>query len=340
MTTASKTQGRTVPTTTPHEVTYLEAISEALDEEMARDERVFLMGEDIGPYGGAFRITEGFQKRYGEWRVLDTPLSESGFVGAAIGAAMMGMRPVVEMQFADFISCAFDQITNFAAKSRYRWGAGVPMVIRGPSGGGVHGGPFHSQNPEMHYVHTPGIKVVAPSTAYDAKGLIKAAIRDEDPVLYLEHKFLYRRIKEELPQEDYVVPIGKAAIRRQGRDLTVLTYGAMVHIALEAAAVLEKEGIDLEVLDLRSLLPLDEEAILESVKKNNKVFILHEDTRTGGIAGELTAIINEKAFEYLDGPVLRITAPDTPVPYSPPLEEFFLPKVTDVLSMARKLHSY
>jgi 2-oxoisovalerate dehydrogenase E1 component beta subunit len=252
----------------------------------------------------------------------------------------MGLRPIAEMQFIDFISCAFDQITNFAAKSRYRWGAGVPMVIRGPSGGGVHGGPFHSQNPEMHYVHTPGIKVVAPSTAYDAKGLIKAAIRDEDPVLYLEHKFLYRRIKEELPAEDYVVPIGKAAIRRSGRDLTVLTYGAMVYIALEAAAVLEKEGIDLEVLDLRSLLPLDEDSILESVKKNNKVFILHEDTRTGGIAGELTAIINEKAFEYLDGPVLRITAPDTPVPYSPPLEEFFLPKVTDVLSMARKLHSY
>jgi pyruvate/2-oxoglutarate/acetoin dehydrogenase E1 component len=320
--------------------TYLEAIRQGIWEEMERDDRVFILGEDVGIYGGAFKVTEGMLDRFGADRVLDTPISESAIVGAAIGAAYMGLRPIAEMQFIDFISCAFDQITNFAAKSRYRWGAGVPMVIRGPSGGGVHGGPFHSQNPEMHYVHTPGIKVVAPSTAYDAKGLIKAAIRDEDPVLYLEHKFLYRRIKEELPQEDYVVPIGKAAIRRQGRDLTVLTYGAMVHIALEAAAVLEKEGIDLEVLDLRSLLPLDEEAILESVKKNNKVFILHEDTRTGGIAGELTAIINEKAFEYLDGPVLRITAPDTPVPYSPPLEEFFLPKVTDVLSMARKLHSY
>jgi 2-oxoisovalerate dehydrogenase E1 component beta subunit len=318
----------------------LEAIRQGIWEEMERDERVFILGEDVGIYGGAFKVTEGMLDRFGADRVLDTPISESAIVGAAIGAAYMGLRPIAEMQFIDFISCAFDQITNFAAKSRYRWGAGVPLVIRGPSGGGVHGGPFHSQNPEMHYVHTPGIKVVAPSTAYDAKGLIKAAIRDEDPVLYLEHKFLYRRIKEELPQDDYVVPIGKAAIRRQGRDLTVLTYGAMVYIALEAAAVLEKEGIDLEVLDLRSLLPLDEDAILESVKKNNKVFILHEDTRTGGIAGELTAIINEKAFEYLDGPVLRITAPDTPVPYSPPLEEFFLPKVTDVLSMARKLHSY
>ena len=320
--------------------TYLEAIRQGIWEEMERDDRVFILGEDVGIYGGAFKVTEGMLERFGADRVLDTPISESAIVGAAIGAAYMGLRPIAEMQFIDFISCAFDQITNFAAKSRYRWGAGVPMVIRGPSGGGVHGGPFHSQNPEMHYVHTPGIKVVAPSTAYDAKGLIKAAIRDEDPVLYLEHKFLYRRIKEELPQEDYVVPIGKAAIRRQGRDLTVLTYGAMVYIALDAAAVLEKEGIDLEVLDLRSLLPLDEESILESVKKNNKVFILHEDTRTGGIAGELTAIINEKAFEYLDGPVLRITAPDTPVPYSPPLEEFFLPKVTDVLNMARKLHSY
>jgi len=244
------------------------------------------------------------------------------------------------MQFIDFISCAFDQITNFAAKSRYRWGAGVPMVIRGPSGGGVHGGPFHSQNPEMYFVHTPGLKVVAPSTAYDAKGLIKAAIRDEDPVIYLEHKFLYRRVKEELPQDDYTVPIGKAVIRRPGRDLVVLTYGAMVYIAMEAASELVKEGIDLEVIDLRSLLPLDKETILESVRRNNKVFVLHEDTRTGGIAGEIAAVICEEAFEYLDGPVLRVTALDTPVPYSPPLEEFFLPKVPDVLKTARMLASY
>jgi len=320
--------------------TYLEAIRQGIWEEMERDERVFILGEDVGIYGGAFKVTEGMMERFGAHRVIDTPISESAIVGAAIGAAYMGLRPIAEMQFIDFISCAFDQITNFAAKSRYRWGAGVPMVIRGPSGGGVHGGPFHSQNPEMYFVHTPGLKVVAPSTAYDAKGLIKAAIRDEDPVIYLEHKFLYRRVKEELPQDDYTVPIGKAVIRRPGRDLVVLTYGAMVYIAMEAASELVKEGIDLEVIDLRSLLPLDKETILESVKRNNKVFVLHEDTRTGGIAGEIAAVICEEAFEYLDGPVLRITGLDTPVPYSPPLEEFFLPKVPDVLKTARMLASY
>ncbi len=322
------------------QATYLEAIRQGIWEEMERDERVFILGEDVGRYGGAFKVTDGMLERFGAERVFDTPISESAIVGAAIGATYMGFRPVVEMQFIDFISCAFDQITNFAAKSRYRWNAGVPMVIRGPSGGGVHGGPFHSQNPEMHYVHTPGLKVVAPSTAYDAKGLIKAAIRDEDPVLYLEHKFLYRRIKEELPGPEVVVPIGKAAIRRQGRDITVVTYGAMVHVALEAAQELAKEGIDLEVIDLRSLLPMDEETVLESVKRNSKVFILHEDTRTGGIAGEITSVICEEVFEYLDGPVLRVTAPDTPVPYSPPLEEYFLPKVSDVLNTARKLAAY
>jgi len=320
--------------------TYLEAIRQGIWEEMERDERVFILGEDVGIYGGAFKVTEGMLERFGAHRVIDTPISESAIVGAAIGAAYMGLRPIAEMQFIDFISCAFDQITNFAAKSRYRWGAGVPMVIRGPSGGGVHGGPFHSQNPEMYFVHTPGLKVVAPSTAYDAKGLIKAAIRDEDPVIYLEHKFLYRRVKEELPQDDYTVPIGKAVIRRPGRDLVVLTYGAMVYIAMEAASELVKEGIDLEVIDLRSLLPLDKETILESVRRNNKVFVLHEDTRTGGIAGEIAAVICEEAFEYLDGPVLRVTALDTPVPYSPPLEEFFLPKVSDVLKTARMLASY
>ena len=320
--------------------TYLEAIRQGIWEEMERDERVFILGEDVGIYGGAFKVTEGMLERFGAHRVIDTPISESAIVGAAIGAAYMGLRPIAEMQFIDFISCAFDQITNFAAKSRYRWGAGVPMVIRGPSGGGVHGGPFHSQNPEMYFVHTPGLKVVAPSTAYDAKGLIKADIRDEDPVIYLEHKFLYRRVKEELPQDDYTVPIGKAVIRRPGRDLVVLTYGAMVYIAMEAASELVKEGIDLEVIDLRSLLPLDKETILESVRRNNKVFVLHEDTRTGGIAGEIAAVICEEAFEYLDGPVLRVTALDTPVPYSPPLEEFFLPKVPDVLKTARMLASY
>ncbi len=307
---------------------------------MERDQRVFVLGEDVGTYGGAFKVTAGMLERFGPDRVIDTPICESAIVGAAVGAAYMGLRPIAEMQFIDFISCAFDQIVNCAAKSRYRWGAGVPIVIRGPSGGGVHGGPFHSQNPEMYFMHVPGLKIVAPSTAYDAKGLIKAAIRDEDPVIYLEHKFLYRRIKENLPAADYTVPIGKAAMRRRGGDLTVLTYGAMVYVALDAANELLKEGIDLEVIDLRSLLPLDKQAILESVRRTNKVFVLHEDTRTGGIAGEIAAIINEEAFEYLAGPVLRVTAPDTPVPFSPPLEEFFLPKVSDVLSTARKLASY
>jgi pyruvate/2-oxoglutarate/acetoin dehydrogenase E1 component len=321
-------------------VTYLEAIRQGIWEEMERDSSVFVLGEDVGIYGGAFKLTEGMLERFGEDRVVDTPISESAIVGAAIGAALMGMRPIAEMQFADFISCAFDQITNFAAKCRYRWGAGVPMVIRGPSGGGIHGGPYHSQNPEMHYVHTPGLKVVAPSTVYDAKGLIKAAIRDEDPVVYFEHKFLYRRLKEELPEGDWTVPIGKADIKRVGSDISVITYGAMVHLALEAAATLANDGIELEVLDLRTLVPLDKERVLDSVKKTNKVILLHEDVRTGGIAGELAAIIAEEAFEYLDGPIMRITAPDTPVPYSPPLEEFFLPKTSDIIRVARQLAAY
>lgn len=321
-------------------VTYLEAIRQGIWEEMERDSSVFVLGEDVGLYGGAFKVTEGMLKRFGEDRVVDTPISESAIVGAAIGAALMGMRPIAEMQFADFISCAFDQITNFAAKCRYRWGAGVPMVIRGPSGGGIHGGPYHSQNPEMHYVHTPGLKVVAPSTVYDAKGLIKAAIRDEDPVVYFEHKFLYRRLKDELPEGDWTVPIGKADIKRAGSDISVITYGAMVHLALEAAATLANDGIELEVVDLRTLVPLDKERVLDSVKKTSKVILLHEDVRTGGIAGELAAIIAEEAFEYLDGPIMRITAPDTPVPYSPPLEEFFLPKTSDIIRVARQLAAY
>jgi 2-oxoisovalerate dehydrogenase E1 component beta subunit len=320
--------------------TYVEAIREGIQEEMARDESVFVLGEDVGVYGGAFKVTAGLIEEFGEDRVIDTPISESAIVGAAIGAAMMGMRPIAEMQFADFISCAFDQITNFAAKCRYRWGAGVPIVVRGPSGGGVHGGPFHSQNPEMYFVHTPGLKVVCPATAYDAKGLMKAAIRDPDPVIFFEHKFLYRRIKEELPDEDYTVPIGKAAIRRSGSDVSVITYGAMVFLALDAAKELEKEGIDVEVVDLRSLLPYDKETVLESVKRTNKVILLHEDTRTGGFSGELAATISEEAFDHLDGPIRRITAPDSPVPYSPPLEEFFLPKVSDIVRVARELNAY
>ncbi len=320
--------------------TYVDAIRQGIFEEMERDDNVFVFGEDVGIYGGAFKVTAGLLERFGETRVIDTPISESAIVGAAIGAAMMGLRPIAEMQFADFISCAFDQITNFAAKCRYRWNAGVPLVVRAPSGGGIHGGPFHSQNPEMHFVHTPGLKVVCPATAYDAKGLLKAAVRDPDPVIYFEHKYLYRRIKEELPSEEYIVPIGKAALRRHGSNMSVITYGAMVYVALDAAKELEKEGIDLEVLDLRSLLPFDREAVLETVKHTSKVILLHEDTRIGGFAGELAALISEEAFDYLDGPIRRITAPDTPVPFSPPMEEFFLPKVSDVVRVARELHAY
>ena len=321
-------------------LTYVEAIRQGIWEEMERDPSVFLLGEDIGAYGGAFKVTAGMLERFGEDRVIDTPISESAIVGAAIGAALMGMRPVVEMQFMDFIACGFDQIVNMAAKLHYRWGPAVPIVIRGPSGAGVHGGPYHSQSNEMWFVHTPGLKVVAPATPYDAKGLVKAAIRDDNPVIFFEHKFLYRRIKEEVPEQDYVVPIGKAAVRREGTDIAVITYGAMVWTALDAARELEKEGLSLEVVDLRSLLPYDEEAVLASVRKCGKVILLHEDTRTGGMAGELAALIAEKAFEDLDGPIIRVTAPDTPVPFSPPLEEYFLPNAQKLAEAARKLASY
>jgi 2-oxoisovalerate dehydrogenase E1 component beta subunit len=331
-----------MPTATEpaRERTYLEAIREALGEEMARDERVFLLGEDIGVYGGAFQATDGLQARFGEERVLDTPLSETAIVGAAVGAAMMGMRPVAEMQFADFISCAFDILTNFAAKSRYRTGVGVPLVVRGPSGGGVHGGPFHSQNPEAYFAHTPGLKIVQPSTPHDAKGLLKAAIRDEDPVIFFEHKYLYRRVREVLPEEDYIVPIGKAAVRRTGRDLSILTYGAMVWTALDAARTLESEGIDTEILDLRTLFPLDEETILASVAKTNRALILHEATRTGGIGAEIAAVLSERCFEYLDAPLVRVTAPDTPVPFAPEMEAFFRPNAEKVCRAARALVAY
>ncbi len=321
-------------------ITYLEAIRQALFDEMARDERVFVMGEDVGAYGGAFKVTEGLIDRYGDERVIDTPISEITIVGSAIGASYMGMRPVCEIQFIDFIGCCFDMLTNFAATSRYRNGAGVPIVVRGPCGGGVSGGPFHSLNPEAYFLNTPGLKMVEPSTAYDAKGLLKAAIRDDDPVLYFEHKYLYRRIKDEVPDDDYVVPLGKAAIRREGSDLSIVTFGAMVYTALDAAAMLASDGIEVEVLDLRSLAPLDREAILESVAKTSRVVLLHEATRTGGIGGELAAIIAEEAFEYLDAPVVRVASVDAPVPYAPPLEAAFLPTVDKVVAAARKLVKY
>jgi 2-oxoisovalerate dehydrogenase E1 component beta subunit len=321
-------------------LTYLEAIRQGIWEEMERDDSVFLLGEDIGVYGGAFKVTAGMLEKFGADRVIDTPISESAIVGAAVGAALVGMRPVVEMQFMDFIACGFDQIVNMAAKIHYRWGPAVPMVIRGPSGAGVHGGPYHSQSNEMWFVHTPGLKVVMPSTAYDAKGLIKASIRDDNPVIFYEHKFLYRRIKDEVPESDYVVPLGKARVAREGTDLTVITYGAMVWTAIEAATELEKEGISVEVVDLRTLLPYDEDAVLASVRKCSKVLLLHEDTRTGGMAGELAALIGEKAFQDLDGPIVRVTAPDTPVPFAPPLEEYFLPNAKKVAEAARKLAAY
>ncbi len=322
------------------QVTMLEAIRQAIFEEMDRDPAVVAVGEDIGVYGGAFKVTEGLLAKFGPDRVMDAPIAETGIVGAACGMSFLGLRPVVEMQFIDFIACCFNQVTNFVAKSHYLWDAPVPIVIRGPSGGGVHGGPFHSANPEMYFVHTPGLKVVYPSTAYDAKGLLKSAIRDNNPVLFFEHKYLYRRIKEDLPAEDYTVPLGKAIVRREGRHLTILSYAALMHTSLEAAEELAKEGIEAEVVDLRTLLPLDRETIITSVKKTNRLLVVHEDTRTGGIAGEIAAIVCEEAFDDLDAPIARVTALDTPVPYSPPLEERFLPQRNDIVAAARKLAKY
>jgi 2-oxoisovalerate dehydrogenase E1 component beta subunit len=321
-------------------VTYLEAIRQGLWEEMERDPRVFVMGEDVGIYGGAFKVTEGFVHRFGPERVVDTPISEMAIASACYGSSLTGMRPVGEFQFMDFITSAHSQIVQILAKSNWRWGAPAPLVLRGPSGGGVSGGPYHSQNNEMVYVHTPGLKVVAPATAADAKGLIKAAVRDNNPVLYFEHKFLYRRVKQDVPEGDHIVEIGKARLDRAGRDVSVITYGAMLYVAQDAADILAKEGIELEILDLRTLLPLDREAIKATVEKTNRVIILHEDTKTGGIAGEIAAIINEEAFDSLDAPITRITSADSPVPFSPPLEKAFLPKVEDVVREARRLKAY
>lgn len=323
------------------EITYLEAIREALDEEMARDPNVFLLGEDIGAFGGAFKVTDGLFEKYGASRVVDSPISEIAIVGAAAGAGHMGMRPVVEMQFIDFVANAYDMLTNYVATARYRAFLPCPMVVRGPSGGYVRGGPFHSQNPEAGFLHTPGLKVVYPATAEDAKGLMKAAIRDEDCVLFFEHKYLYRRIKGTMPAGDHVVPIGSARIARAGTDVSIITYAATVWKALEAAERLEKEdGLSVEVLDLRTLAPLDDEAIFATVRRTNRVLIVHEDTRTGGIAGELTARINESCFAYLDAPVLRVTAHDVPLPYAPALEDFVLPQSDDIVLAVRRLAAW
>jgi 2-oxoisovalerate dehydrogenase E1 component beta subunit len=322
------------------QLTYLEAIRQGIWEEMERDPSVFCLGEDIGIYGGAFKVTDGFIDRFGPERVIDTPIAESAIVGAAFGASLTGMRPVAEFQFMDFIGCAFNQISNMVAKTHYLWGAPAPLVLRGPSGGYVHGGPFHSQNPEMWFVHNPGLKVICPATPYDAKGLIKAAIRDNNPCVFFEHKYLYRRIKEEVPADDYIVPIGKARVAREGKDLSIITYAAMVHTALEAAEVLKNDGIDLEILDLRTVSPLDREAIAQTVKKTNKVMILHEHSRTGGLAGEIAAIINEEVFDDLDGPIIRIAGLDSAIPFSPPQEHHYLPKLEDVVRESRRLKAY
>jgi 2-oxoisovalerate dehydrogenase E1 component beta subunit len=320
------------------EMTYLQAISDGLREEMRADESVFCLGEDIGAFGGAFKITDGFIEEFGADRVWDTPLAENAIVGTAVGAAVEGMRPVCEMQFADFIACGFDQLVNVAAKMHYRQGLAVPITVRLPSGGGFSGGPFHSQNPEAWFLQSPGLKVVAPSEPDDAKGLLAAAIRDPNPVLYMEHKHLYRRAKGEVPEGRYETPLGEARTAREGRDLSVITYGAMVHTALEATDDLD--GASVEVLDLRTLYPLDREAVLASARKTSKVVVLHEATRSCGVGAEVSSLIAEEAFEDLDGPVTRLTTPDVPIPFSPPLERAVLPQVDDVKEACRELLAY
>jgi pyruvate/2-oxoglutarate/acetoin dehydrogenase E1 component len=318
-------------------LTYLQAISAALRDELRADERVLMMGEDIGVFGGAFKVTDGFIDEFGPDRVMDTPLAESGIIGTAIGAAVVGMRPVCEMQFADFISCGFDQLVNVAGKMHYRQGLAVPITVRLPSGGGFSGGPFHSQNPEAWFMHSPGIKVVAPSTAEDAKGLLHAAIRDPNPVCFMEHKYLYRRIKGEVPEGVFETPM-KARVARSGDELVVIAYGAMVHTALEATE--DIDGASIEVLDLRSLVPLDSDAILDSVARCSKVVIVDEANQMCAAGAQVAALIAEKGFEDLDGPVIRVATPDVPIPFSPPLEQAVLPSVERVKEACRDLLAY
>ena len=323
------------------QVTYIQAINQAMHEEMARDENVLLLGEDVGVLGGAFKATEGLHAKFGSERVVDTPIAESLIVGAGVGLAIHGMRPILEMQFIDFISCGFDQIVNMAATLRYRHGgqASCPIVVRGPCGAGVHGGIYHSQNPEAWFFHVPGLKVVAPATAYDAKGLLKSAIRDDDPVIYLEHKFLYRRIKEDIPDTEYLVPLGKAALRKEGRDLSVITYGSPVHAVMKAAKDMAGE-IDIEVIDLRTILPLDWKSIRASVAKTGKVLIVHEARRTGGIGGEVAARIAEELFESLDGPIVRVASKDTHNAFATSLEDYILPNQEKITEAIRNLAAY
>jgi pyruvate/2-oxoglutarate/acetoin dehydrogenase E1 component len=319
------------------ELTYLQAISDGLREEMRRDPSVLCIGEDIGAFGGAFKVTDGFLEEFGAERVLDAPLAENAIIGTAVGTAVEGLRPVCEMQFADFISCGFDQLVNVAAKLHYRQGVAVPMVVRLPSGGGFSGGPFHSQNPEAWFVQAPGLKVVAPATPEDAKGLLATAIRDPNPVCYLEHKGLYRYVKGEVPEGEHTVPFGQARIAREGSEMTVIAYGSAVHLAVQAAEELDE---DIEVVDLRSLMPLDVDAILASTRKTSKVLVAHEATQSCGVGAEVAALVSERAFEDLDAPVRRLTTPDVPIPFSPSLEQAVLPQLDDMKEACRELLAY
>ena len=323
--------------------TNIEALRDTMAEEMRRDPTIIITGEDVGPRGGVFRATQGLFDEFGPDRVIDSPLSELSIIAVGIGMALNGVRPICEIQFADFIFPAFNQIVSEAARFRYRSNGqfAVPMLIRAPYGGGISGGLFHSQSIEAFFCHVPGLYVVAPSTPYDMKGLLRAALRAPDPVLFLEHKKAYRLIKGEVPESDYVVPIGKADIKRPGRDLTVIGYGLMLHEALRAAEMVAPEGIDVEVVDLRTLALLDKETILASVKKTSKVMIVHEDNKTGGLAGEIAAIIAEEAFDYLDGPITRVCAPDVPgVPFSHPMQDFFMPNADKIAAAIRQLAAY
>jgi 2-oxoisovalerate dehydrogenase E1 component beta subunit len=322
------------------EITFLEAINQALLQEMRADETVFVIGQDVGELGGAFKATAGLHAEFGRSRVIDAPMCEYSFSGLANGAALMGLRPVVEFQFADFISTAFDPIVQFAATEHYRQGNPVPVVFRAPYGGGAHAGPFHSQSPEAWFVHTPGLKVVIPSNPYDAKGLLIAAIRDPNPVVFLEPKYHYRRQKGEVPEESYTVPIGPAALPRTGDDLSIICFGAMVSETLRSAEMLAAEGISCEIVDVRTLAPMDTDAVLASVRRTGRALVVHEARRTAGVGAEICATISEHAFESLDAPITRLTAPDTPVPYSPPLEKVYRPDAESIAVAARNLALY
>lgn len=321
-------------------MTYLEAIADALRTEMKRDESVFMIGQDIGTYGGAFKLTKGFLDEFGPKRVIDAPISESAIIGAAIGASLNGMRPVAEMQFMDFVTCGFNQLVNVAGTTAYRWGLGVPMVVRGPAGGGVGANPFHSRNSEAWFVQATGLKVVCPATPADAKGLLTASIRDNNPVIFFEHKGLYRKIKGEVPEGEYMIPLGKARVIVEGNDASIICYGSTVHMALEVAERMQKEGVSIEVVDIRTLVPFDEETVLQSVRKTNRVLITHEAALTGGFAGEISACITEKAFDSLDAPIKRVAAFDSPTPFAPTLEKAMLPNADKIHAELLHLLSY